>query len=1236
MDAQKRLDDIHTRLVTKTSSIKDMQTKLDKNIPDLEKARRLNQSLMFEVTKEKEALLNLEQAARQKVTELKSVMESERNHGNVLNAILQAKASNAIQGIHGRLGDLGAINEWSKNIFLTYIIAAKCDVAISTACPGLDHILVETTDVANACVNILRKNNVGRGTFIVLKQQFKHTSRLKEKVSTPEGVPCLFDLIKVQDEKLKLAFFQVMGNTVVAKDKNDTGYLSRYSSIDLGRFFLLCLELQSKEMLNVRRSGRVSNRKRRNQGNGYVDVIDLRTPRNQRNEEEEVIDLTSPEWENVDEEFVNDEPVNDPIVNDEPVNDGQEKTGEDIKGDVSSHKVDNLEKVGKNDKPDAGEKEIRKAERKMGNRKLAALVEKAKGKQAAKVQELGERVASKRKLVKLAEKGKKQNGKASKGGKAIEADKGRRKIDDVENGDIRANEAGEADDDFVSTKQTKMRKVNVNLGNKDSAHVKEVTAGKSVAGNGENGAEGDKGKTKQAEAHRTDDVNVPVKECTDKVPTERIHQRNPPTNLFRVISKLSNEQKQGLREIGFGNLIEYKILDVPTRLAYWLLDKFDEETCSLDVNGKRIEITREVVRDVLGVPMGEVHVDARDGADFRNPLVLYAHSITPIKVWTSEALFKLEVDMFLNDDLGDADVSVESENDEFEEEEFSEDDMFAEYGKKHVPTDAEGRKKYVSSYLKKAAELVELADEVLDEELVNNPDDAGFLELRELRDALFAVRTYSNEPTDEKEENDYANYSFNTPENGGEPYPFTQVYGTPSGYGELSDQVCEEWRRKNEPIPTRLNFDEGEEFDLNVTQPPATQGKVVGGSDDDTPMEEVEGLLDSMRNYQSQEPVIVDEFRTPVHETRVGEQDCNTSNNMSRFGRESIQNESKAIVHSYTEAQPLNVLHANFLDELAKRRKKRTEKLRSPYVVREVSLVCGVAPHEKRATDCLFSARFPETDVVFKTSYMDGPRSVLESLYPGIDIATGAIDLFTEVLNDAEDSRNKYTPTRLFCHTDVLTSEMSKWEYDDASAKFSENMKTIVQSSIYSTLECVDMVFFPIIIGHHFILMCMNMKDHVVLIFDNIFSPIEDVRRLYGTLPEIMVLLFNDYLLHENHPKHNELLDAEVRIMKTGCRTRNNFVDCGVFVMRHMETYKGEHYGDCCGLSEEGKQQIKELRDLRIKYAAKILLADCNKVKKEFEIEIEAFRRLPPEEKERLEVDAFKKIKSRVVEMMGE
>lgn len=57
-----------------------------------------------------ESLIPLEQAARQKVAELHSARESEKSQGSVLKAILQAKETNKIEGIYGRLGDLGAID----------------------------------------------------------------------------------------------------------------------------------------------------------------------------------------------------------------------------------------------------------------------------------------------------------------------------------------------------------------------------------------------------------------------------------------------------------------------------------------------------------------------------------------------------------------------------------------------------------------------------------------------------------------------------------------------------------------------------------------------------------------------------------------------------------------------------------------------------------------------------------------------------------------------------------------------------------------------------------------------------------------------------------------------------------------------------------------------------------------------------------------------------------------------
>ena len=50
-----------------------------------------------------------------------------------------------------------------------------------------------------------------------------------------------------------------------------------------------------------------------------------------------------------------------------------------------------------------------------------------------------------------------------------------------------------------------------------------------------------------------------------------------------------------------------------------------------------------------------------------------------------------------------------------------------------------------SSLLKRAGELLEMADKVIDKGIQDNPDDHVFLELKEVRDQLFVPRKFSNE-----------------------------------------------------------------------------------------------------------------------------------------------------------------------------------------------------------------------------------------------------------------------------------------------------------------------------------------------------------------------------------------------------------------------------------------------------------------------------------------------------------
>lgn len=113
-------------------------------------------------------------------------------------------------------GDLGAID-------------AKYDVAVSTACGPLDNIVVDTMATAQTCVTYLRQHDIGRATFIPLEKQQRFLSRCSRKISTPENVPRLFDLIRVQDERVLPAFYYGLQDTLVAQD------LDQASRIAYGR-----------------------------------------------------------------------------------------------------------------------------------------------------------------------------------------------------------------------------------------------------------------------------------------------------------------------------------------------------------------------------------------------------------------------------------------------------------------------------------------------------------------------------------------------------------------------------------------------------------------------------------------------------------------------------------------------------------------------------------------------------------------------------------------------------------------------------------------------------------------------------------------------------------------------------------------------------------------------------------------------------------------------------------------
>ncbi|KAL9018568.1 MAG: hypothetical protein Q9185_004170 [Variospora sp. 1 TL-2023] len=160
------------------------------------------QSELSKLSDQEPALRSRLSGARQKADEAKASLSSSQSQGNVLNGLMRLKESGRIEGFHGRLGNLGTIDQ-------------KYDVAISTACPSLENMVVDSVEVGQQCIDYLRKNNLGRANFILLDRLAR---RDLSAIETPENVPRLFDLVKSKNDIFRSAFFSVLQNTLVAKD----------------------------------------------------------------------------------------------------------------------------------------------------------------------------------------------------------------------------------------------------------------------------------------------------------------------------------------------------------------------------------------------------------------------------------------------------------------------------------------------------------------------------------------------------------------------------------------------------------------------------------------------------------------------------------------------------------------------------------------------------------------------------------------------------------------------------------------------------------------------------------------------------------------------------------------------------------------------------------------------------------------------------------------------------------
>ncbi|RAL52635.1 hypothetical protein DM860_007403 [Cuscuta australis] len=188
-------------------------------------------------------------------------------------------------------------------------------------------------------------------------------------------------------------------------------------------------------------------------------------------------------------------------------------------------------------------------------------------------------------------------------------------------------------------KRPKVHAAHVNLGDDDEDSVEDGganendNAGSDVSGD-DAVSGGDEGGNAEEETD-TDDAfdDPPRKTSTDPSPSAsrknaatvkkrkregitklkekylRIQSRASPNVLQKVVEALDEVQRREVVRIGFGSMLKIKLTELPAKLGFWVVEKFNPRSSSIELaDGTKVRVTVDDIRHVLGLPCGRAKV----------------------------------------------------------------------------------------------------------------------------------------------------------------------------------------------------------------------------------------------------------------------------------------------------------------------------------------------------------------------------------------------------------------------------------------------------------------------------------------------------------------------------------------------------------------------------------------------------------------------------------------------------
>ncbi len=118
-----------------------------------------------------------------------------------------------------------------------------------------------------------------------------------------------------------------------------------------------------------------------------------------------------------------------------------------------------------------------------------------------------------------------------------------------------------------------------------------------------------------------------------------LQTRISPSNLKNIIDNCTPGQYKLLEEMGFGHYCgEFNFESTPTALGMWLCKNFDSDSSTLVLSeNRKIKVTKELIHEILGIPMGEIKVNALRETTTADATTVKWRSTLPLTVYDPNA-----------------------------------------------------------------------------------------------------------------------------------------------------------------------------------------------------------------------------------------------------------------------------------------------------------------------------------------------------------------------------------------------------------------------------------------------------------------------------------------------------------------------------------------------------------------------------------------------------------------------